>query len=144
MVDISVHIVKEWNTGELVDLYHAGGWWEKDQDPCHIPDLVQSSYAFAVAVHEPSGRTIGMGRVISDGVSDAYIQDLVILHEYRGLGAGKEIVTSLLRFCISRNIRWIALIAEPGTEEFYAGLGFSPMKDHVPMKYRGVIQRARN
>jgi GNAT superfamily N-acetyltransferase len=137
--DISVHIVKEWDIQALVSLYKSGGWWQKDHDPAHIPDLVRSSYAFAVAVHEPSGRTIGMGRVLSDGVSDAYIQDLVILPEYRGMGAGGNIVTSLLRFCTSRNISWIALIAEPGTEDFYTGLGFSPMRNHVPMKFRGVI-----
>jgi ribosomal protein S18 acetylase RimI-like enzyme len=142
MADISVCIVKEWDFPALVDLYKAGGWWRKDHDPSHIPELVRSSYAFAVAVHDPSNRTIGMGRVISDGVSDAYIQDLVILPEYRGMGAGGEIVSTLLRFCISRNITWIALIAEPGTEDFYAGLGFSPMRDHVPMKFRGVIRGA--
>jgi ribosomal protein S18 acetylase RimI-like enzyme len=139
MADISVRIIKEWDLQSLVDLYKAGGWWQKDHDPEHIPDLVRSSYAFAVAVHNPSGRTIGMGRAISDGISDAYLQDLVILPEFRGMGAGKKIVSELLRFCTSRKITWIALIAEPGTEEFYASLGFLPMKGHTPMKFRGIL-----
>jgi GNAT superfamily N-acetyltransferase len=138
MGDISVRIVKEWDLQALVDLYKAGGWWQKDYDPKHIPDIVRSSFAFAVAIHDPSGRTIGMGRAISDGISDAYLQDLVILPEFQGMGAGKKIVSALLRFCASRNIIWIALIAEPGTEDFYAHLGFFAMKDHVPMKFRGI------
>jgi len=41
--------------------------------------LVRSSFAFAIAVHRESGATVGMGRAISDGVSDAYIQDLIVL-----------------------------------------------------------------
>jgi GNAT superfamily N-acetyltransferase len=139
MADISVRIVKEWNLQALVDLYKAGGWWQKDHDPKHIPDLVCSSYAFAIAVHEQSGRTIGMGRAISDGISDAYIQDLVVLPDFRGIGAGGMIVNALLRFCVARNIRWIALIAEPGTEDFYTHLGFLPMRDHIPMKFRGIL-----
>jgi ribosomal protein S18 acetylase RimI-like enzyme len=139
MTGISVRIVKEWELQALVNLYKAGGWWQKDHDPQHIPDLVRSSYAFAVAVHEASGRSIGMGRAISDGISDAYIQDLVVLPEFREMGAGRMIVSALLRFCVSRNVNWIALIAEPGTEDFYARLGFLPMKDHIPMKFRGML-----
>ncbi|NTU99662.1 MAG: GNAT family N-acetyltransferase [Methanoregulaceae archaeon] len=135
--DISIYLVKEWDRQALIELYTAGGWWHKDQDPEHIPELVRSSFAFAIAFHNPSGRTIGMGRAISDGVSDAYLQDLVILPEFRGMGAGRKIVEELLRFCISRNITWIALIAEPGTDDFYGHLGFFPMRDHIPMKFRG-------
>lgn len=135
--DISVQIVKEWEVQALIELYKAGGWWHKDQDPKHIPDLVRSSFAFAIALHNPTGRTIGMGRAISDGVSDAYLQDLVILPEFRRMGAGKKLVEELLRFCISRNITWIGLIAEPGTDDFYGHLGFSPMRDHIAMKFRG-------
>lgn len=139
MTDISVSIVKEWDLQALVDLYVAGGWWGRDQDPSHISEIIRSSFAFAVAVHVPTGRTIGMGRVISDGISDAFIQDLVILPEFRGKGAGGKIVRTMLRFCISHHVTWIALIAEPGTEDFYERFGFSPMKDHVPMKFRVVL-----
>lgn len=139
MTDISVNIVKEWDLQALVDLYTAGGWWIKDQDPSHINDIIQSSFAFAVAIHVPSGRTIGMGRAISDGVSDAFIQDVVILPEFRGIGAGGKIIRAILRFCISHRITWIALIAEPGTQEFYEHYGFALMKDHVPMKFRGML-----
>ncbi len=139
MTDISVRIVKEWDLQALVELYEAGGWWSRGLDPSHITGILRSSFAFAVAVHDPTGRTIGMGRAISDGVSDAFIQDLVILPEFRGMGAGGKIVRAILRFCISHHITWIALIAEPGTEDFYERFGFSPMKDHVPMKFRGVL-----
>ena len=137
--DISVHVVKEWDTAALINLYKAGGWWLHEHDPSHIPALVRSSFAFAIAVDQISGRAIGMGRVISDGVADAYIQDLVVLPEYREQGVGKNILQTLLRFCYSRKITWIALIAEPGTEEFYSRLGFSTMKDHVAMRFRGAI-----
>jgi ribosomal protein S18 acetylase RimI-like enzyme len=137
--DISVHVVKEWEINALINLYKAGGWWLQEHDQSHIPELVRSSFAFAVALDRISGRTIGMGRVISDGVTDAYIQDLVVLPEYREQGVGKKILQTLLRFCFSRKITWIALVAEPGTEEFYSRLGFSPMKDHVAMRFRGAI-----
>jgi ribosomal protein S18 acetylase RimI-like enzyme len=137
--EICVHIVKEWDTSELIGLYKAGGWWLQEHDPAHIPELVRGSYAFAVATEGDSGPPVGMGRVISDGITDAYIQDLVVVPRCRGRGVGRKIVQALLRFCFSHNVTWIALIAEPGTEDFYTGIGFVRMKDHVPLRFRGTV-----
>lgn len=137
--EISVHVVKEWDSAVLVDLYRAGGWWMQDHDPAHLPALVRSSFAFVIAVDDATGRSVGMGRIISDGVADGYIQDLVVIPEFRGKGVGRKILRTLLAFCYERNITWIGLIAEPGTEEFYTSIGFSRMKDHIPMKYRGRL-----
>ena len=77
-----------------------------------------------------------MGRIISDGVSDAYIQDLIIHPDYRGKGFGKKLVNALLNYCKSKEFLWIGLIAEPGQDEFYSSLGFKIMKNYVPMKYQ--------
>lgn len=132
-----VEIVKECDVSALLELFRAGGWWKEEWDPAHIPDLVKASFAFAIAKHITDGVIVGMGRVISDGISDAYIQDLVILPEYRGMGIGGSIVRILLHYCINNNITWIALIAEPGTEEFYRPLGFNPMDQYVPMLFSG-------
>lgn len=128
-----VKIVKEWDYISLIDLYRAGGWWKHDWYASQIPVLIRSSFAFAVAIDSNSKKTVGMGRVISDGISDAYIQDLVTLPEYRRLGIGTKIVGTLIDFCKKNHIGWIALIAEPGTEKFYTPLGFSRMTDYVPM-----------
>lgn len=135
--EFAVMVVKDWDTNALVRLYRAGGWWKEEWDISEIPRLVRSSFAFAIAIHRESGRTIGMGRALSDGVSDAYIQDLVVLPEFRGSGAGRMLLEKLVEVCLSRGITWIALVAEPGTADFYAGSGFVPMEGHVPMRFRG-------
>ena len=82
-----------------------------------------------------------MGRVISDGISDAYIQDLVVLSECRSMGAGKMILARLVEECKSRNITWIGLIAQPGKEDFYRTQGFAPMPGHLPMLFSGEAER---
>ena len=76
----------------------------------------------------------GMGRVISDGYSDAYIQDIFVDETYRKQGIASEIVKSLTQYCQSRKVNWIALIAAPGSVNLYENLGFKVMKDHTPMK----------
>ena len=135
--DITVRLVSSWDEHEIADLYRAGGWWKEEYRESEIPLLIRGSFLFAVAVHETSGRAVGMGRVLSDGVSDGYIQDLVVLPSFRGTGVGKEIVQILVSRCIEVGISWIGLSAEPDTEEFYKPLGFSPMNGHVPLLYRG-------
>jgi GNAT superfamily N-acetyltransferase len=132
-----VFLVKEWDSFAILDLYKAGGWWKETYDPALLPHLVRSSFCFAVGVHRPSGRTVGMGRLISDGVSDGYIQDLVVLPQYRGIGIGRAIVRRLVDFGLSAGVTWIALIAKPGAEPFYECMGFSPMAGFIPMLFHG-------
>jgi len=134
---IVVQLVRSWDKAEIADLYRAGGWWKEDYDPAALCSLIEGSFSFAVAVDTKSGRAIGMGRVISDGVSDGYIQDLVVLADYQKEGIGRQMVSALVGRCRQSGITWIALIAEPGTEKFYLPLGFLPMQGHVPLIFRG-------
>jgi aralkylamine N-acetyltransferase len=134
--EIEVQLVRSWDNDEIADLYRAGGWWKDEYDPAALGSLIGGSFSFAVAVDTKTGKAIGMGRVISDGVSDGYIQDLVVLPAYRKSGIGREMVSVLVEQCIRSGVTWIALIAEPGTEFFYMPLGFVPMQGHVPLIYR--------
>jgi GNAT superfamily N-acetyltransferase len=134
--EIEIKFVDNWPEDEIVELYKAGSWWKESYNSSGIKTLIQGSFAFAVVIDKNSGKAIGMGRIISDGVSDAYIQDLVILENYRGQGIGKKLVNTLLQHCLSNGLLWIGLIAEPGQDEFYLPLGFKTMKNYVPMKYQ--------
>ncbi len=134
--DIAIQLVHTWDEEEIANLYRAGGWWKEEYDPKELPRLIRGSFLFAVAVDKKTGHAIGMGRVISDGVSDGYIQDLVVLPEYRKSGIGARIVSTLVKKCVERGISWIGLIAEPDTEKFYLPFGFHPMEGHVPLKFR--------
>jgi aralkylamine N-acetyltransferase len=132
---IRVELVTSWDQDSIVDLYRAGGWWNEPLDKARLPDLISGSLLFAVAFNPAFGRTVGMGRAISDGLSDAYLQDLIVLPEWRRRGVGRRIAATLLDGCRSRGIKWIGLIAEPGTEAFYRSLGFESMKGYVPMLF---------
>ncbi len=135
--DIAVTIVHSWDEEEIAALYRAGGWWKEEYRTSDLRHLIHGSFAFAVATNEKTGQAVGMGRVIADGISDGYIQDLVVLPEYRKTGIGAEIVAALVSRCLQAGITWIALIAEPDTEQFYRPLGFCPMERHVPLIFRG-------
>ena len=83
---------------EIVKLYKSGNWWKENYDSSSIKFLIKGSYRFAVVINKNDDEAIGMGRILSDGVSDAYIQDLVVLEKYRGQGLGEQLVKFLVDF----------------------------------------------
>jgi GNAT superfamily N-acetyltransferase len=120
---------------EIIELYKSAGWWQ-DVTEAHviIPAMIRGSFRFMVA-RLPKGRIVGMARAISDGCSDAYIQDVVVLPSHRRQGIGGELIRRLTEYCVARKIAWIGLVAEPGTTEFYEELGYGPLAGYQPMLY---------
>ena len=130
--DIQYEIVTTVDTESLIELYKAGGWWhETEETRKRLPEMVRRSFCFIIALHR--GKVVGMGRVISDGVSDAYIQDVIVKEEYRKHGIGRELIKRLTQVCLDNQLEWIGLIASSRTIEFYKHLGFRPLSGFIPM-----------
>jgi len=72
-----------------------------------------------------SGKLIGAGRALADGVDCSYICHVAVLPDMQGAGIGKGIVTRLVE--LSRGHNKIILYANPGKEAFYKKLGFKRM-----------------
>jgi len=103
-------------------LYRIAGWVDENDDCGFLAAALKNSCAVCAA--RCDGRIAGMGRALGDGVSDAYIQDVVVDPEFRRRGIGGAIVRTLAAELQGRGVDWIALVGEPGTEEFYRSLGF--------------------
>ena len=133
MREVEYDIITAAPVEDIIELYKEGGWWQESPEArTAIPGMIKGSLCFMIA-RDSDGRTIGMARVISDGCSDAYIQDVVVRKSHRGRGIGRELIQRLTQFCIDRGISWIGLIAEPGTQNFYEELGFGPLTGYQPM-----------
>ena len=119
-------------TDQMVQLYRHAGWWSNSADnPFLIAAIVAGSHCFLVA--RQADTLVGMGRAISDRISDAYIQDVTVDPAFRRQGIGTRIVLELVARLEGDGIAWIGLIAERKTHSFYRPLGFAPMVDSVPM-----------
>jgi spermidine synthase len=117
---------------QILALYKMEGWWiESNDDVDLVKRIIAGSHCFMVV--EDKGRVKGMGRAISDGVSDAYIQDVAVDKAFRGRGIGKEIILRLVNQLNQDGVNWIGLIAERGSHPFYERMGFSVMPDSTPM-----------
>jgi len=104
-------------------LYRIAGWVEEN-DPCGFLAPALCNSCAVCAAYDGNGQLAGMGRALGDGVSDAYIQDVVVDPAYRRRGVGGAIVRALVAELRRRGVDWIGLVGAPGTEEFYRSLGF--------------------
>ena len=141
--DAVVEIVDRVDKGDFIALYKDAGWWRDEyaEDLSFIDGIVSGSFLFAAAI-SADGKMVGMARAMSDGCSDAYIQDVVVARGFRGRGIGARLERLLIEKLLERGVDWIGLIAEPGGVEFHRKQGFAMMEGHVPMrldvgKFRG-------
>jgi ribosomal protein S18 acetylase RimI-like enzyme len=106
---------------ELSDLYRAAPLGNKSAASLAT---VFTNSMFRVFVYD-SGRLVGAGRALADGIDCSYLCDIAVHPSHQGRGVGKEIVSRLVER--SRGHRKIILYAAPGKEPFYLKLGFKRM-----------------
>ena len=106
---------------ELSDLYKVAPLGDKKPE-----DLKKafSNSMFKCFIFE-SGKLVGVGRALSDGIDCSYICDVAVLPAYQGLGIGRGIVAKLVE--LSKGHKKIILYTFPGKESFYKKLGFKRM-----------------
>ena len=105
-------------------LYKIAGWVD-EADGCGFLVAALKNSCAVCAAYDGNGELAGMGRALGDGVSDAYIQDVVVDPAFRRRGVGGAIVKGLVAELRKRGVDWIGLVGEPGTEAFYRSLGFA-------------------
>ncbi len=74
------------------------------------------------------GRPIGMGRLVGDGATICYVQDLIVLPAYRRAHVGTALIRALERFARGlldpgETMR-LCLMCARGREPFYESCGF--------------------
>lgn len=122
----------ERQTRQILDVYHHMKWWpETVNDPERIHRIILGSHCFVLATK--GGEVAGMGRALSDRTGDAYIHDLVVLEEYRGMGLGRMLVRKIIDRLVDDGITWVGLIAERNSHGFYERESFQTMADSTPM-----------
>ena len=106
----------------LADLRESVGWHRMEREYGN-PSI--SSY-YHIAVYEDE-KLIGYIDSVSNGVTDAYIQDLMVCPDHQGKGIGTELMNKMIRYLKEKHICMISVIYEEGLEPFYERFGFYHM-----------------
>ncbi len=123
---------------EFERLYRASGWTEAFDTPGErLAESVARAW-YAVCARS-SGKVVGTGLILSDGVLHALIVDVIVLPEMRGQGIGTEIMKRLVAHCREAGVLQIQLFSARGKRPFYERLGFVARPDDGPgMEFGGL------
>lgn len=83
---------------------------------------MQQSYYAIYAYHEH--QLIGTGRIISDGIINAYLCGLGVHPDYRGQGIGSAITRLLIESCSNHNLH-LQFFCEEELVPYYEKLNFT-------------------
>ena len=122
---MNIEYVHEISVEDYSMLRRVAGWVHIKESRAAI-GLKNSAF---IVVAKNEGKTIGMGRVVSDGGAVAYVADVSVLPEYQGYGIGREIMQKIMDF-IRHELSeeglsvYALLISAQGKESFYNKFGF--------------------
>ncbi len=83
-----------------------------------------------------SGRQVAYARVVTDGVTFAWLCDVFVAPEARGAGAGKNLVAGVMAELEPLHLKRIAL-ATADAHGLYEQFGFRPLDDPTMWMSRG-------
>jgi ribosomal protein S18 acetylase RimI-like enzyme len=107
---------------DIGDLRQAVGW--NRMEACYS-NPAMSSY-FHIACYD-GDKLIGYIDTVSNGVTDAYIQDLMVHPDYQSKGIGTNLLNLTIEYLKGKHIYMITVVFEDRLLSFYRRFGFEHM-----------------
>lgn len=124
---------RNFNLDEIVNLYKKVGWINYLKLEDKLKDAFNNSLLTLCAYEDD--KIVGLIRVVGDGVSIIFIQDLLVDPLYQG----KKIGSSLVKMVLDKykDVYQIELLTDDtkNNKEFYEKLGFKEVKSNGCIAY---------
>lgn len=123
---------------ELVALYDAVGWSTYTTDPAVLEAAVDGSTRVVTARYD--GDLLGLARVVSDGASIAYLQDVLVRPELQREGVGRALVQAAMEPFQHCRQKVLLTDDEPRQRAFYESLGYAEIRDLGDGRLRAFVR----
>lgn len=110
---------------QLIHGFLRNAYWAKGIPMDIVKKSIENSLCFGL-FHD--GKQIGFGRAITDRATFAYMADVFVIENYRGLGLGKWLVSCILDHPDLQGLRrWI--LATLDAHGLYEKFDFIPLRE---------------
>lgn len=118
---------------QFVNLHEASGLIKSKKGIYTREQLYQAANNswYHISIYDQD-KLIAFGRMISDGIYQALICDVMVDPNYQKQGLGKQIIEELLTKCKESGIQSIQLFSAKGKQHFYKKLGFEEREQDAP------------
>ena len=113
----------EYSEDEILDLYGSVGWTNYTKNP----EMLKNAYAHSLKVYGAyvEEKLAGIIRVVGDGYSVVFIQDLLVYPEYQRKGIGTALLQRILEEYSQVYQKHLLTENTEKTIQFYKSLGFT-------------------
>lgn len=115
-------------TEELVSLYDSVGWLAYTRCPQVLSDGVAHSL-YVVTARDRAGHLVGLARVVGDGYTIAYLQDVLVHPDMQRQGVGRELVTRVFAPFMHCRQHVLTTDTQMRQRALYESLGFVETRD---------------
>jgi ribosomal protein S18 acetylase RimI-like enzyme len=126
-LNVSLTVAAELDLEQVLALYDAVGWTAYTSSPETISAALSGSDAIAVA--HVGTELVGLARVISDGASICYLQDVLVRPAFQRRGIGRQLVLLVLQPFAQVRQKVLLTDDEAGQKAFYESLGYTQVTD---------------
>ena len=123
---------------ELIDLYDSVGWTAYTRDPETLRRAMTGS-SRVVTAHD-GDRLAGVARIISDGASIAYLQDVLVRPTMQRRGIGRLLVHTVFEPYATVRQHVLITDADPRQRAFYESLGFTEVRALGPSPGQAFVR----
>ena len=113
---------------DVLHLYQAVGW----TNYTHQPEMLEQSLAHSLAIYlaQDGEKIVGLVRLVGDGFSSVFVQDLIVLPSYQRQGIGSDLMKEALGdFKDTYQVQLVTEQTEK-TLRFYRSLGFETLSTY--------------
>lgn len=125
-----INITKETSVSidEVLHLYQAVGWTNYTNQPQMLEQALSHSLAIYLALDGDA--VVGLVRLVGDGFSSVFIQDLIVLPSYQRQGIGSNLMKEALGDFKDAYQVQLATEQTEKTLGFYRSLGFETLSTY--------------
>lgn len=121
-MEFSIKEYSEYRESEILSLYRSVGWTNYTDNP----DMLKNAYANSLKIlgAYADGQLLGIIRVVGDGYSIVFIQDLLVSPEHQHKGIGTALISQILGLYQTVYQKSLLTDNTEKTIRFYQSAGF--------------------
>jgi GNAT superfamily N-acetyltransferase len=136
--NVIIEASSEFTAEELLSLYDDVGWSAYTADPQRLLAAIDGSTHVVVARED--GLLVGLARVVSDGVSICFLQDVLVRRAFQRRGVGGALVRAVLEPFGSVRQKVLLTDDEPAQRAFYQSLGYREIGEVDDARLRAFVR----
>ena len=123
-------VIYQLNDNQIKQLHehYQQEWWTKDRTLKQTQKIIKNSNIIIGMVDE-NNNLIAFVRVLTDFTIKALILDLIVDHDYRDKGLGKELLMLIKNYSDLKEVKHLELYCLPKMEGYYKQFAFKSVEE---------------